>query len=122
MFRLLLILLLRVVMSWDWVSFGLFVSFSRLGLSLPCACISTVVVVVAVAGIGVEAIIVVLIIGRPHAGCHVFMPAFAAYCATDGCSDYHEHHERCYEKESSDLHAEDDCWRAIIVEVFAALW
>ena len=50
------------------------------------------------------------------------MPSFAAYRATNGSSDDYEHHERCYEKESSDLHAEDDPGRAVIVVDFAALW
>ena len=50
------------------------------------------------------------------------MPSFAAYRATNGSSDDYEHHERCYEKESSDLHAEDDPWRAVIVVDFVALW
>lgn len=44
------------------------------------------------------------------------MPAFAAYRAANGCSDDHKHHERCYEKESSDLHAEDDPGRGLAVE------
>jgi hypothetical protein len=50
------------------------------------------------------------------------MHAFAANRTANGCSDDNEHHECGDEKESSDLHAEDDPRWAIIVEDFAALW
>jgi len=81
-------------------------------MGLPCACISSTVV----------AIVIVPVISRPHSVSRIFMHASAAYRATNSCSDDHKHKESGDEKESPELHAKDDHWRAIIVEDFAGLW
>jgi hypothetical protein len=74
---------------------------------LPCACINSTVVAI-ITGVGTVAIIVVLVTSRQHAISRILMHASAAYRATNGCSDDHQHKESGDEKERPELHAEDD--------------
>lgn len=46
----------------------------------------------------------------------------ASHSTTDCSADNEQHHDKRYEKEGADFHAEDDPWRAVIVVVLAVVW